>query len=440
MESTVIDEKLIFELDPVDVGISQSRPRQRKDLGEVEKMLDSIKLYGQIQPIVIDREKNLVAGGRRLAACLVGGIKVRACYKDSLDDILLRELELEENIQRKPLSPSEEVLATSELFELKQKRHGKSTPGREGGFTTTDIAELLGKSRGSIAEDLQLAEAVKLFPNLSECKTKSEIKKAVKGLQRVQDSMDALAKFEDIIKKTDRFILVNKKAEDYLAGIGAATVDLFFTDPPYGIDIHDVAMTIGGETGGELNATGTTYDDSENYAKNLLETLCKESYRITKDNGHALIFCAPSHFPWLSDRMRSAGWMVAPRPIVWVKRETGQNNQPDKWFSSAYEFILYARKVNSTLVIQGKPDWLQCDPVLPSERIHQAEKPVELCKELISRVCLPGSYMIDPCMGSGAIIEAGVRMKMLCLGCEKTVETYSLATSRMVKVHDAVKF
>lgn len=440
MESTVIDEKFIFELDPVDVGISQSRPRQRKDLGEVEKMLESIKLYGQIQPIVIDREKNLIAGGRRLAACLIGGIKVRACYKDSLDDILLRELELEENIQRKPLSPSEEVLATSELFKLKQQRYGKSTPGREGGFTTTDIADLLGKSRGSIAEDLQLAEAVKLFPNLSECKTKSEIKKAVKGLQRVQDSMDALAKFEDIIKKTDRFILVNKKAEDYLAGIGTATVDLFFTDPPYGIDIHDVAMTIGGETGGELNATGTTYDDSEKYAKNLLETLCKESYRITKDNGHALIFCAPSHFPWLSDCMRNAGWMVAPRPIVWVKRETGQNNQPDKWFSAAYEFILYARKVNSTLVIQGKPDWLQCDPVLPSERIHQAEKPVELCKELISRVCLPGSYMIDPCMGSGAIIEAGVRMKMLCLGCEKTTETYSLATSRMVKVHDAIKF
>lgn len=429
----IIDESLIFTVDPASIKVSEERPRQRKELGEIAKLAESIKHYGQIQPILIDRDGCLVAGGRRLAACLIAGINVRACYRDSIDPVLLRELELEENIQRKPLTPAEEVLATSELVELKRKRLGTPTQGREGGFTLNDAADLLGKSKASVIEDIQLAEAIKLFPNLADCKSKSDIKKAVKTIERVQESVAALAKYEDTIKRSDDFVFVNRAAEDYLPGIAAGSVDLFFTDPPYGIDIHELAMTVGGETGGEITTTNTRYDDSEKYAKNLLATLCRESYRITRDTGHAFIFCAPSHFTWLSDCMRSVGWLVAPRPIVWIKRESGQNNQPEKWFSSAYEFILFARKPNSKLVLQGKPDWIQCDIVNSSTRIHQAEKPIALLQELISRVALPGSYMIDPCAGSGALVEAGLSMKLLCLASEKEMETYALAAGRIAK-------
>jgi len=431
---TQISEELIFEMEPTDVIISTERPRQRKDLVKIEKMVESIKKYGQLLPILIARDNTLIAGGRRLAACMLLGRKARVCYKDVLDPLTLRELELEENLQREELTPAEYALAVDEMVALKRKLHGTPVQGKEGGFTLEDAAEMLGKTKGSVIEELQIAAAIKQFPNLSECKSKSDIKKAVKGIENVQRQMQALTSYEDIIKKSDECILVNKAAEEYLAGIGTGTVDLFFTDPPYGIDIHDVAMTVGGETGGSITGTGTTYDDSEGYAKALLERLVTESYRVTKDTGHALIFCAPSHFWWLKERMELAGWLVAPRPIVWIKRTTGQNNQPERWFSSAYEFVLFGRKPNSSLVLQGRPDWIQCDPVLPSERVHQAEKPVELCKELISRVCLPGQYMIDPCMGSGALVEAGLQMKVLSLGCEKSIENYALAVSRMAKL------
>jgi hypothetical protein len=36
-------------------------------------------------------------------------------------------------------------------------------------------------------------------------------------------------------------------------------------------------------------------------------------------------------------------------------------------------------------------------------------------------------------MGSGAIIEAAVEMKMLVLGCEKDVVSYASAVNRMMK-------
>jgi ParB/RepB/Spo0J family partition protein len=427
-------EDKLQTVDPSLIKVSDTRPRQRRELGEIAKMVESIRQYGQIQPVVINREWELIAGGRRLAACLMGGFQVVVCFSDEVDPMKLRELELEENVQRKALTPAEESMAVSELVKLKQAIYGVPTSGREGGFTLDDAAELVGKTRGYIIDALNVAEAVTLFPDLSKCATKAEIKKAFKGYERIQQQVNALSTYEEKISRTDKFVLVNREAERWLEGLGDGSIDLVFTDPPYGVNIHDIAMTSGGETGGDITTTGTTYDDSEGYAKTLLEKLCVESYRVTKENGFAMFFCAPSHFSWLSERMAAAGWLVAPRPVVWIKRESGQNNQPEKWFSSAYEFILFARKSSSCLILQGRPDWLQVDPVLPSERVHQAEKPIALCKELISRVCMPGSYIADPCMGSGALVAAAVELKMFALGCEKDLNSYASAVSRMEKI------
>ncbi len=432
-----INELQIFELEPTEIKVKDNLPRLRRELGEIEKMVASIQKFGQLQPIVINRNNELIAGGRRLAACLVGGFKARVCYKDTIEPLAMREMELEENIQRKALTPAEEALAVEEFHNLKVQIYGKpisGVPGGGTGHTIEDTAIALNRSRASVIDDIQIAAALKLFPDLAQLDTKSAIKKAYKGLERVSQQMDALASYEETIKRSKEFVLVNRDAEQYLPGIPDKSIDLFFTDPPYGIDVHDKAITIGGETGGEFTASAITYDDSESYAKALLEILCTESYRVTKDTGHAYFFCGKTHFEWLRGRMEAAGWNVFPWPIIWAKRETGQNNQPDKWPSAAYEAILFARKSESQIILQGKPDWIQCDPVLPSVRTHQAEKPIELCKELISRVCLPGQHMIDPCMGSGALVEAGVTMKLLVLGCEKEIESYASAVTRMTKL------
>ena len=133
------------------------------------------------------------------------------------------------------------------------------------------------------------------------------------------------------------------------------------------------------------------------------------------------------------DNMVEAGWNVLQWPIIWIKQSSGQNNQPDRWPSSAYEAILFARKPLSTLVLQGKPDWIQCDIVTSGDRTHQAEKPTLLCKEIISRVCTPGQSMYDPFMGSGALVEAGLDMKLYVSGCEKLIESYALAMNRILK-------
>jgi len=429
----IIDENLIFNLSPKDVKVREDLPRVRKDLGEINKMVESIRTFGQLQPIVVNRDYELIAGGRRLAACLIGGMEVRACFSDTIDPIKMRELELEENVQRKQLLPAEEAFAVNELHNLKRKLYGEATSGKTGGWTLDDTAALVGKTRGSIIEDIFLAQVIDAFPDLAKCETKSEIKKAAKGIQRGIEQVKSLAKYEDIVKKSNSIILLNKDFREHIKGVGDSTVDLILTDPPYGIDIFDLAIGIGGENGGNTTA-GFEYADDEQSAKDLLRILARESYRVTKDNGHAYIFCAPSHFWWLKEEMSKSGWLVRERPIIWIKREVGQCNQPSIWPASAYEFVLFARKTNSHLVTEGRIDWIQCDPVLPSQRLHQAEKPVELLKELLNRTSLPSHVIYDPFMGSGSTAQAAHEMKMMFIGCEVLEVAYASACARLSDV------
>lgn len=438
-----IPENQIFEIDPLEVKVKDDLPRQRKDLGEIHKLAESITKFGQLLPVLVNQNKELIAGGRRLAACLMLGRKVRIAYKEAVDNTTMRELELEENIQRKALTPAEECLAIDELVKIKQAKYGKPTQGKKGGFTLEDAASIVGKTKGNVIESIQIAELVKEFPELGNAKTKSEIKKAAKGIERATKYAEAAQRYEAENKRSEQYILLNKDAVEYMKGVGDKTIDLLFTDPPYGIDINNLAMTIGGQTGGEFTTAGVKYEDSWEYARSVLEVIVKESFRIVKDNGHAYIFCGRDRFvfQWLYDEMVKVGWDVLKWPLIWIKRDTGQNNQPERWPSSAYEAILFARKIDSTLQIQGKPDWIQCNIVNPSERLHQAEKPIALCQDLIQRTCLPGAVLLDPCMGSGAIIESAVKSKVKAIGAEKDTVIFGSAVSRMEKVmEDDVPF
>jgi ParB/RepB/Spo0J family partition protein len=430
----MLDNKL-HTVDPTTIIIDDAQPRQRKDIGEINKLIASIQTYGQIQPIVVTRDMVLIAGGRRLAACLAGGFQAKICYADEMDPLTLKELELEENIQRKALTPAEECFAIDSLVQLKQKKYGKPTQGRTGGYTLENAAEAIGKTKGNVIEAIQMADMLRQFPDLSQGKTKSEIKRSYKGLQRIQQNITALTDFKTKLKDEKRFNLVNMPAETHLPSMKTNSINLLFTDPPYGIDIDKNAMTTGGKTGGNLTNTGITYEDNLAYATKLLTTLAEESYRITKESGHAYIFCGRDRFIFalLYDLMLKAKWDVLKWPIVWVKGNSGQNNQPDRWPSSAYEAILFARKPSSKVILQGKPDWIQCDIVPHGQKTHQAEKPVTLCKELINRVALPGDTLYDPFAGSGAIIQAACEMKLIATGCEKGIESFATALARLNK-------
>ncbi len=82
--------------------------RRREDYGDVAGLAESIERYGLIQPVVLDGENRLVAGGRRLQAVKsLGWSEIDARSMGELTEAELRKIEAEENLRRKDLTPYE---------------------------------------------------------------------------------------------------------------------------------------------------------------------------------------------------------------------------------------------------------------------------------------------------------------------------------------------
>lgn len=422
-------KEYLHEINPMTVKLSESQKRFRQEMGDVKELLQSILDNGQIQPILVTRDNQLVCGGRRLAACLMGGILVKAIYTDEVEPLTLRTIELEENLKRKAFTPAEEVAAVKEIHELKQKQFGVSTSGKEGGWTLKNTAQMLGKTHVSIIKDMRLADMVARFPELATAKKKSEIDKAAKGLDRLTSVIATVAENK---QKTDAmdtlWRIFQADATEHMAAQPDSSIDIILTDPPYGIDIDKNAGSAGGTTGGN-NVSGFTFDDSITTALPLYEALAKESYRFTTDSAHGFIFLGPEFFWAVRELFKASGWLCYPKPIVWIKRITGQCNAPHAWPSSCYEMALYCRKQNSRFVQEGRADWLECD--IAKDKVHPTEKPVRLGEMLLERISLPGQLVYDPFMGSGAFIESATRMKLRSIGCDILTESYATALNRM---------
>jgi len=433
IELPIPDHVSYMEIDPNLIVVKEGLDRIRTEMGDIPKLASSFGKFGQMQTCLVNRNLELIAGGRRLAAAITAETKVKVLFADITDPIIMREMELEENIQRKSLTPAEEIMAVNELHELKQKIYGETVQGKEGGWTMEDTAKAIGKTRTSVVADLEMAEALQNFPILNNCKTKSDIKRAMKGLQRISESVKAVAKYENTVKeKKDLFALYHTDSLEYMKTIADKSVDILFTDPPYGIDVHKTQIAIGGQTGGDVTMSGFKYDDEFNASMDKIQVLAVESARFVKDNGFAIVFCAVSHFWIVKAVFDAAGWNCSARPIIWAKNESGQNNAPDKWMSAGYESMLFARKADSKIVIEGKVDFIQIPNVIPSKRIHHAEKPVALIKELLSRIGLPGAIVVDLFAGSCSTLEACIELKMFPIGCEELLEAYATGKQRLL--------
>jgi ParB/RepB/Spo0J family partition protein len=405
-------------IDPKEIKVKEGLDRFRKDLGKINDLVESLNKYGQLQPVVVNRDYELIAGGRRLAACLLAERQVGIVFKDTIDPLLMRELEVEENVQRKAFTPAEEVLAVDELHRLKQAIYGETCQGIKGGWTVAKTADIVGKSSASVIEDIRLAEAIKLFPELSTAKTKSDIKKAVAALEKVATRADNLTKYEETISKTSLPISYkNQDALSFMPTLEDESIDLLLTDPPYGMDIFSNI---------EHN-TGFEYNDEAEKALILYKHLAEQSIRFCKKSAHAYIFTCPEHFYTVRQMFISAGWDCFIRPMLWIKRTAGTAlcNAPLHWPASSYETFLYARRIDSRILRPGQLDWIECDRVSSVDKVHQAQKPIKLLRELISRVAYPNTRLADPFAGSASSLIAGLEEKLIVTGSELSKEAYA---------------
>lgn len=135
---------------PIDQIVANHRqPREVFDDAALERLSDSIRQNGVLQPIVVrrrDKQFEIIAGERRWRAAMRAGLKaIPSVVRENVSESELLELAILENVQRVDLNPIEKAKGFKRLTE-------------EFGKTQDDIAKGVGQDRTTIANTLRLLE------------------------------------------------------------------------------------------------------------------------------------------------------------------------------------------------------------------------------------------------------------------------------------------
>lgn len=186
--------------------------RVRQNINDgIGELCNSIKELGQLQPILVDTDFNLIAGARRLRACELLGIDVAIYTCNGIDDALKRlKAERDENHCRKPWTPSEWVEIGKRLEVLEKKlaaeRMAATQPkpgekvGSQGPAKFAD--PLKGESRKKVADALGVSHATyEKAKAVVEAAEDKSLPEPVRGVAReAVKKMDATGKVDPAFK------------------------------------------------------------------------------------------------------------------------------------------------------------------------------------------------------------------------------------------------
>jgi len=415
--------------------------RFRRDLGEIQELAQSLKKYGQIQPIILDSDQNLIAGERRFrAAQMLGWEEISFQYRDDLDELSKRELELEENVCRKDFTDKEKVEAVLEIHRLKTKKYGESSTSG-GGWTLADTAKSLNISAGYVSQILTVAEGLERHPGpVKEALEKSGIYAAYKETRRQQiASVDSvLVKLKETRPTLDEAKLVEYVNQHFLLGDCLTLIKSFpegmfhfiHTDSPYGIELRK--QRDNKEAG---NFASETYkDDDPEEFRSIWTALGPELYRVATKDSYALLWCAYPMIQFLIDVMSKAGWKYRNPPFTWVKINSPWScMQPGRQFASATDCALLFAKGDPYMFKQGQPNYFLHPSMKREEVTHTLERPRAIYDYLHPIFTVPGMNILDPFAGSASCLRAAYRQGLNPYGFEKDEIYYNRAKLKWIE-------
>ena len=139
-------ENQVLTLSIHDVEPNRNQPRKQFDEDAIEELADSIKQYGVIQPLIVqkkDKYYEIIAGERRWRACKKAGLKEVPVIIKNYDEKETLKIPLIENLQREDLNFIEEAEAYYNLI-------------NEHNFTQDELAKRIGKKQSTIANKMRL--------------------------------------------------------------------------------------------------------------------------------------------------------------------------------------------------------------------------------------------------------------------------------------------
>jgi site-specific DNA-methyltransferase (adenine-specific) len=211
-------------------------------------------------------------------------------------------------------------------------------------------------------------------------------------------------------------------------------VDALVTDPPY-------------SSGGQFRGDRTQQPASK-YVQSDTELTCRDSFTgdnrdqraflawatiwlsraldVSRPGAIALIFTDWRQLPTMTDALQCGGWVWRNIITWWKPGVRMQRGRP----SLSAEYILYG---SAGIPVDGEDspqNVLRFKPVAGEDKIHIAEKPVDLLEALIG-LTPPGATVVDPFMGSGVTGIACLARGRRFIGIEKAPATFDSACGRI---------
>lgn len=149
----------IHKIKIIEIEPNRDQPRRTFDEEALDELAGSIKTYGVLQPIIVNKKDGyyeIVAGERRWRAAKKAGLSEMPCIiKDDITNRANKEIALIENLQRVDLNPIDKAKGLKELID-------------DYGMTQKELAESIGISRSNIANSVRILNLDKRVIKLAE--------------------------------------------------------------------------------------------------------------------------------------------------------------------------------------------------------------------------------------------------------------------------------
>ena len=450
--------------------------RRELDEEQVRPLADSIELLGLINPLLVRKSGELVAGLHRLEAVkLLGWDDVDVRYVEEIDPVqtgllevstgeralLLRDLaEIDENLVRVELSvlgKSEHLLARKTIYE---RLHPETVNGVRGARArwsddandimsfASDTAEKTGYTKRAVQRSVRIAR------DISE-----EVKDKIRGTDLADRKVDliALSRMDEDIQEQVVDAVQSGEAKSVKAAAAMVkrkrkTASIIERAAPTGQDIRvermDALELIGSLDDGSVSALITdppynvtdyewdSFRDIEDFVEWTRSWLVAARSKLA-ERYHAAVFCDARFSPVMYGLLLEAGYQIQ-RQCIWHRPNLAKKRSGSRTFLSSYEPFWHCGNTDLYLPEQWGAERFDVQSFAAPQSnhtkdpsYHPCQKPIGLIEQLVKVMSPPGSLVLDPYLGSGTTALACQMHGRRFVGCDLDEEHIKITQGRL---------
>ena len=217
---------------------------------------------------------------------------------------------------------------------------------------------------------------------------------------------------------------------DVMQALKSGSIDMLWTDPPYGHSNHDGDLNAKLNQHREIESKPIANDDSDGMRR-VVDGMLSEAVRVLSPD--CCCCCCGGGgpkptFAWVADRMDREG-LAFFHSVIWDKKNPGLG-----WrYRRQHEMVMVSHRAG------GKLLWADNDVTArniysqmpPRDRQHPNEKPVEMVEHFLRLHSSEGQTILDPFMGSGTTLVACAKLGRKGIGIELDPDYFETACKRV---------